>query len=344
MILRENLDRIIKGKTVLVTGASGTVGSEIVRQLSRWFPKQIVCLGRQREKLDHLIVTQRTFDNAVDLVVEVCDVCDQRRINEVFVKYVPDIVFHMAAEKDIRSTNADPAYAVMVNVKGTLNVIESACKIGSEKLVFSSSIKAGQPTSVMGATKRIGEMIVGSAAVNLGKSYYTVRLSNVLESVGGVHALFCRQIENGGPLTITHPEAERVFVGSKETARLLLETLGYGTPGSILAFAVGDKTRMIDLAKRLIRDYGLTEKDDIEIAYIGLRDGERLVEETITAGKQWKTTPHGEILISNQQGNPHSMPSFQIMVDELLEIANSQETNELLHKISIIVPDYAGCD
>ncbi|HCU80967.1 MAG: hypothetical protein CL789_04500 [Chloroflexi bacterium] len=340
MIVKEDLTRIIKGKTVLVTGASGTVGSEIVSQLSRWFPKQIVCVGRHKDKLHEVIVARSKVHKDVDIILETCDVCDHSRINEVFVTYMPDIVFHMAAEKDIRSTDADPANAVMVNVKGTLNVIAGACEIGSEKLVFSSSIKASQPTSVMGATKRIGEMIVKSAAVNAEKSYYTVRLSNVLESIGGVYALFCRQIENGGPITITHPDAERVFVDAKVTARLLLETLAYGTPGSILALAAGDKIRVIDLAKRLINSYGLIPEDDIAISYVGLRDGERLVEETIAPGKKWKTTSHGEILMSNQPGDAQNVPGFDIIVDELLKIADSQETDKLLHKIRIIVPEY----
>ena len=337
--MKKKLSLILEGKTILITGGGGTVGTEIALQATKWKPNRIVCLGRSKSNLDDVMVNVKKVSSDTDVEIDLCDVCDRIRINEVFSKHRPDVVFHMAAEKDIRLTNADPIRAVMVNVQGTRNVVDAASQFGVKMLVFTSSIKADHPSSVMGATKRLGEMIVGAAANNLSKTYYTVRLSNVLESSGGVHALFCKQIESGGPVTITHPDATRVFVTAKETAELLLETLKVATPSSVLALMSGNKTNILDLAKRLISSYGLRVEDDIDIKYVGLRNGERLAEETVVDGPEWMFTSNKKILVCSKDKPSDQFVGLDSSMDELISIAKDSDLSSLLKKVSVIVPD-----
>ena len=336
---KKGLGLILEGKTVLITGGGGTVGAEIALQVTKWKPNRIVCLGRRKRNLNDVIVNTQKVDSDIDVEIELCDICDRARIEEVFSKHRPDMIFHMAAEKDLRLTNTDPVRAVMVNVQGTRNVVDAASYFGVKRLVFASSIKADHPSSVMGATKRLGELIVGAAANRLGNTYYTVRLSNVLESSGGVHDLFCKQIESGGPVTVTHPDAVRVFVTAKETAELLLETLKLATPSSVLALMSGNKTNILDLAKHLISAYGLKVEDDIDINYVGLRAGERLVEENIVDGKEWILTPNEKILVNAAAKNSDLFVGLDKSINELISFAKDNDLNSLLRKISVIVPD-----
>ena len=333
-----NLDEFtttLNEQTVLVTGAGGTVGSEIVRKLMNLHPKQIVCVGRNREKICSIFETSNS-----KVIVETFDICDKEQVSRVFYKYNPNIVFHLAAEKDIRLTNADPFKCVFVNVMGTLNILQSTKDIGSDSLIFTSSIKANDPTSIMGATKRIGELLVRSAAMQSGKLYYTVRLSNVMESDGGVYSLFCSQIENGGPITITDPDAVRVFVSAKETAELLLDSLQCASDGCILGLAGGDKTKIVDLANSLVDSYNLEEGNEIDITYVGLRNGEKLVEETIAVGDEWGSTAHNKILISVEEFDKSILLNIEEKALELLEIAKSKDRDQLMEAISIMVPGY----
>ena len=339
--MQKELSLILEGKTVLITGGGGTIGTEIALQVTKWKPNRIVCLGRSKSNLDDVMINVKKASSDTDVEIDMCDVCDRLRINEVFSKHRPDVVFHMAAEKDIRLTNADPIRAVMVNVQGTRNVVDAASQFGVKMLVFTSSIKADHPSSVMGATKRLGEMIVGAAADNLSGIYYTVRLSNVLESSGGVHTLFCKQIESGGPVTVTHPDAVRVFVTAKETAELLLETLKVAAPGSVLSLMSGNKTNILDLAKNLISSYGLIVEDDIDIDYVGLRNGERLVEETIFDGQEWVLTSHKKILVRRIDKQSDQFIGLDNSIDELISVAKENNLTSLLRKISVIVPDCA---
>lgn len=337
--MKEDLGLILEGKTVLITGGGGTVGTEIAHQVIKWKPDHIICLGRSKKKLVDVVVNTQKINPNVHVDIDLCDITDRGRIDEVFSKYRPDVVFHMAAEKDIRLTNDDPIRAVMVNVQGTRNVVSAASNSGVSRLAFASSIKADHPSSVMGATKRLGEMIVGAAGDNLSRTYYTVRLSNVLESSGGVHTLFCKQIESGGPVTVTHPDAVRVFVTAKETAELLLETLKVATPGSVLSLMSGNKTNVLDLAKNLISSYGLIVEDDIDIDYVGLRDGERLVEETIFDGQEWVLTSHKKILVRRIDKQSNQFVGLDNSINELISVAKENDLTSLLSKISMIVPD-----
>ena len=335
----EGLQQLVMGKTVLVTGAGGTVGGEVVRQLIKLCPGQIICLGRNKDKLSNLFVTSKTKCET-EVVWETCDICDRDQVNVIFYKYDPDIVFHLAAEKDIKLTNADPFNCVMVNVIGTFNIVQSAKETNADNLLFTSSIKANYPTSIMGATKRIGEFLVKSAAIEIEKSYYTVRLSNVMESEGGVYSLFCNQIANGGPITITHPDAVRVFVSAKETACLLLYSLMCAHPGSVLGLTAGNRMKIVDLAIRLIGEYEVEEGREIEISYVGLRNGEKLVEEDVGLGAEWLSTTHDKILVSNQIFDLSVLNNVEDSVTDLMDIVRKKDLDGLQSVVRTIVPGY----
>lgn len=332
------LARILREKTVLVTGGGGTIGSEIARQVAGRKPARIVCLGRREGKL--IAVRDELLQAApdVDVITEVCNVCERDRLDAVFSAHRPNIVFHTAAKKDVHDAEAYPAEAVMVNVQGTVNVVDMALANNSDMMVFTSSTKAFHPVSVMGATKRLGEMIVSLAAARTGKFFFTVRFSNVLESNGGVYGLFRRQIESGGPVTVTHPDAERTFVTASEIARLLLEALLLGQKGKILLLVAGEKTKIESLARSLISSYGLQAGREIDIAYIGLRRGERLVEETAVDGTDWLSTTHDDILVSSFEGASPPGVWFDNSMRELLLLANSGEASAVLKPLRKLVP------
>ena len=339
-MISEQLSRILGGKVVLITGAGGTLGSEICRQASELTPARIVCLGRRAENLTAVRDELRRWAPDVDVATEVCDVRERGRLAAIFAVHCPGIVFHAAAKKEIRDAETNPADAVMVNAQGTINVVELALESNSEMLLFTSSTKAFQPVSVMGATKRLGEMIVSSAASLSGRVFFSVRLSNVLESSGGVHALFRRQIDSGGPVTVTHPDAERTFVSAAETARLLLETLTFCPKGSVLALAAGEKKQIAELAQSLIRSYGLQAGRDIDVEYTGLRRGERLVEEITMDGSEWLATAHDKILISGIDRAPVPSTGFDNSMRKLILAATSGDSSALLEQMQKIVPDY----
>ncbi len=337
-MITEALERILSGKTVLITGGGGTIGSEICRQVAERKPARIVCLGRREEKLIAARDELRARAPDVDVATEVCDVRERGRLASVFFMHRPTIVFHAAAKKDIRDAEAHPAEAVMVNVQGTVNVVDLALANDSEKLLFTSSTKAFQPVSVMGATKRLGEMIVAAAAERAEKAFFTVRLSNIRESSGGVHALFRRQIEGGGPVTVTHPHAERTFVSAAEAARLLLEALSLDAQGSVLALAAGEKTNIAKLAQRLISAHGQRAGGEVEIEYSGLRRGERLVEHVTIDGTQWLPTPHEQILVSGLDGPSAPVAGLEHSIRELVLLAQGGNAAALLEGLGEMVP------
>ena len=336
----EKLSRILRGKTVLITGGGGIIGSEIARQVADQKLARIVCLGQREEKLitvrDEL--GQRAPD--VEVVTEVCDVTERSQLASVFSTHRPAIVFHVAAKKDIRDAEARPADAVMVNVQGTVNVVDIALANDCDRLLFTSSTKAFQPASVMGATKRLGETIVSAAGSRFSKAFFTVRLTNVLESSGGVHALFLRQIESGGPVTVTHPDAERTFVTAAEAVRLLLEALILDQKGSILMLAAGEKTNIAGLARGLISAYGRGQRagTEIEIKYVGLRRGERLVEETTLDGREWLSTPHENILVAGPDGASAPDAGLEHSIRELVLLAQGGEAAAVLERLRKMVP------
>ena len=288
----------ISGKTVLVTGGGGSIGSELCRQMCAVAPKRIVIFDMY-ENDAYLLKTEimREYDD-VECIVEIGNVCDIDRLGEVFKKYRPAAVFHAAAHKHVPLMEMCPREAIQNNVFGTLNAVTLADKFGVDRFIFISTDKAVNPTSVMGATKRMGEMIVQHFAQNSKTVFAAVRFGNVLGSNGSVIPLFKKQIATGGPVTVTHPDIERFFMTIPEASRLVIQAGGMASGGEIFILDMGEPVKIVDLAKSLITLSGLRVGEDIKIEFVGLRPGEKMYEELLMSEENTLPTKMKSIMIS----------------------------------------------
>lgn len=337
-----NLDEIagyLEGRVVLVTGAGGSIGSELVRQIARFQPQLVILLGRGENSL--FLLEKELEDSWPELnrKLVVCDVRWREQLEYVFRLYQPQVVFHAAAHKHVPLMEAWPAEAVLNNVGGTKNVVELALQYGVERLVNISTDKAVNPTSIMGATKRVAEMMVSWAAqrANEQQHFVSVRFGNVLGSRGSVVPVFLEQIRRGGPVTVTHPEMRRYFMTIPEAAQLVLQAGGMGGQGLVYVLDMGEPVRILDLAKDLIRLAGFEPYRDIDIVFTGMRPGEKLFEELLTAEEGIKASEHEKIFVAQ---NEHSPEDFEVFLDQLLRFAqqnDSLKTKEVLHRL---VPSY----
>lgn len=288
---------LIAGKRVLVTGAAGSIGSELVRQLSEMEPASLVLVDIAESGIYdvQMELVGRGRGNALRALV--ADVRDEARMQAVMAQEKPQVVFHAAAYKHVPLMEAQPAEAIRTNVGGTRIMARLACAHGAERFVLISTDKAVNPTSVMGASKRAAEMVVGAIAQGCATVFVTTRFGNVLGSSGSVIPLFRRQIEAGGPLTVTHPEVTRFFMTIPEACRLVLEAAAMGQGGEIYVFDMGQPVRIADLADKMIRLSGKEPGVDIGIVYTGLRPGEKLYEELLATTENTLPTHHPRILI-----------------------------------------------
>ena len=269
----------IAGETVLVTGGGGSIGSELCRQLCTVAPARIVIFDIYENDAYMLRNELLSEYDDIDIIIEIGNVCDKERVNEVFAKYRPGAVFHAAAHKHVPLMEHCPREAVHNNVFGTLNAVRAADAYGAARFIFISTDKAVNPTSVMGATKRMGEMIVQYYARTSKTIFTAVRFGNVLGSNGSVIPVFQRQIAAGGPVTVTHPDIERFFMTIPEASRLVIQAGGMAHGGEIFILDMGEPVKIVDLAKGLIQLQGLTPDVDIKIEFTGLREGEKMYEE-----------------------------------------------------------------
>ena len=303
----------IAGETVLVTGGGGSIGSELCRQLAKVAPARIVIFDIYEN--DAYMLRQeliREYDD-IDVVIEIGSVCDKPRVNDLFEKYRPSAVFHAAAHKHVPLMEVCPREAVQNNVFGTLNVVRAADAFGAERFIFISTDKAVNPTSVMGATKRMGEMVMQYYARASKTVFSAVRFGNVLGSNGSVIPLFKKQIAAGGPLTVTHPDIERFFMTIPEATRLVIQAGGMAHGGEIFILDMGEPVKIVDLAKNLIRLSGA----DVEIKFTGLRDGEKMYEELLMDEESTLATDNKSIMIS--AGQEISYEEVAAKLDELEE-------------------------
>lgn len=291
----------LENRSVLVTGAGGSIGSELCRQIMRYQPRKIVLLGKGENSIFAIHQELRNRPEPVEIVPVIADVRDQVRMAAVFKKHLPEVVFHAAAHKHVPLMEMNTSEAINNNVNGTKVVASLSDQFSVKTFVLVSSDKAVNPTSVMGATKRIAELVVQSLAARSATKYVAVRFGNVLASRGSVIPLWRQQIDRGGPITVTHPDATRYFMLIPEAVQLILQAGALGSGGEIFVLDMGKPVRIIDLAHDLIRFSGLRPGEDIQIEYIGLRPGEKLHEELLTAAEGLTKTVYDKIFVGQPQ-------------------------------------------
>lgn len=327
----------IAGETVLVTGGGGSIGSELCRQLCTVAPARIVIFDIYENDAYMLRNELLSEYDDIDIIIEIGNVCDKERVNEVFAKYRPGAVFHAAAHKHVPLMEHCPREAVHNNVFGTLNAVRAADAYGAARFIFISTDKAVNPTSVMGATKRMGEMIVQYYARTSKTIFTAVRFGNVLGSNGSVIPVFQRQIAAGGPVTVTHPDIERFFMTIPEASRLVIQAGGMAHGGEIFILDMGEPVKIVDLAKGLIQLQGLTPDVDIKIEFTGLREGEKMYEELLMDEESTLPTDNQSIMIST--GQEISYDQVASKLDEL-ENALSATDGEAIRMLEQAVLTY----
>lgn len=343
-VIQMNNKRIgeeISGKVILVTGAAGSIGSEIVRQLIAYFPSKLVLVDQAESALYDLeYELAGKVPTNVQLIVNVADVSDTRRVSKIFNNHQPDIIFHAAAYKHVPLMENNPYEAIKTNVIGTRILAELASELGVEKFVMVSTDKAVNPTNVMGATKRLAEMYTQSMNQLEGvkTKFIATRFGNVLGSNGSVIPLFKKQIERGGPVTVTHPEITRYFMTIPEACELVLEAATMGQGGEVFVFDMGESVKIIDLAKKMITLSGLRVDKDIEIRYTGLRPGEKLYEELLNNDENTLPTHHPKILIA--EVNTPLYAYMEVATNDLNQLLSAGDNNAIVSKIKEIIPEY----
>jgi FlaA1/EpsC-like NDP-sugar epimerase len=295
----EEISDYTKDKVILITGGGGSIGSELCRQLAKFQPRKLLILDiYENNAYDLQNELKNTYKDELDFEIIIASVRDKVRLREVFDKYKPDVVFHAAAHKHVPLMESNAVEAIKNNVFGTLNVAQCADESGVKKFVLISTDKAVNPTNVMGATKRVAEMIIQSLDKQSKTEFVAVRFGNVLGSNGSVIPLFKKQIAMGGPVTVTHPEITRYFMTIPEAAQLVIQAGAMASGGEIFVLDMGESVKIDDLARDLIRLSGYIPGVDIEIEYTGLRPGEKLYEELLLAEEGIKTTKYEHIFVA----------------------------------------------
>ena len=333
----ERVGLALEGRRVLVTGAGGSIGRELCRQIARRDPVSLILLGHGENSIFEILLELSEDFPGLPLFPIIADVRDQTRLAEVFAAQQPQVVFHAAAHKHVPLMEANPVEAVTNNVIGTRNLVERAAQAGVERFVMISTDKAVRPSSVYGATKRLAEMLVLDGARRSGLPFTVVRFGNVLGSRGSIIPLFKAQIARGGPLTITHPEMRRFFMTIPEAVYLVLQASWMGTGGETFVLNMGEPVRILDLAEDLIRLSGLEPHRDIEIVYTGTRPGEKLEEELWDAGTPLEKTPHPDIFRLAEPGIATGR-SLAAVVETLQAACRASDTASLLKALSESIP------
>lgn len=335
---REGINDYIKGNTILVTGGGGSIGSELCRQIAKFLPKEIIILDiYENNAYDIQNKLIREFKD-INIVTLIGSVRDKVRIEQIFKTYKPQIVFHAAAHKHVPLMEYSPSEAIKNNVGGTYNIAQYACKYDVKKFVLISTDKAVNPTNIMGATKRICEMIIQSINSKSKTEFVAVRFGNVLGSNGSVVPLFKKQIEDGGPVTLTHKDITRYFMTIPEAAQLVLQAGAYARGGEIFVLDMGEPVKIYDLAYNLIKLSGFEPNVDIDIEITGLRPGEKLYEELLMSEEGLTETKHKKIFIGKP--NDFDFEYISNKISELIELSIYGSVEEIKNKLKEIVPTY----
>jgi FlaA1/EpsC-like NDP-sugar epimerase len=328
----------LQGKRVLVTGAGGSIGSEICRQVIGFSPESLVLFDNAETPLFNIENELKALTQFVRLIPSLSDVRDPQKVDSVFKTYRPEVVFHAAAYKHVPMLESHPAEAVRTNVLGTRNLADAAHASGVERFVMVSTDKAVNPANIMGASKRAAEIYVQFLARNSATVFSTVRFGNVLGSNGSVIPIFKEQIAKGGPVTVTHPEIVRFFMTIPEAAQLVLQAGSMGKGGEIFLLDMGEPIRILDLAEELIRLSGLRPYDDIDITFTGLRPGEKLFEELLLAGEDSTSTAHEKIFVA--KARPINSAALVRWLEDISLSLHDMDSSAFAAMLKRIVPEY----
>jgi len=335
----EKIGGYLKNKAILVTGAGGSIGSELCRQIARFFPKNLILLDRTENNLYQIDMELRWEFPYLQYTPILGNVMNRETLRKIFLRYRPDVVFHAAAYKHVPMMELNPWETVFTNIKGTYSLLEVAKEFEVDRFVLVSTDKAVRPSNVMGASKRVAELLAQCYNNTLNPTrFMSVRFGNVIGSSGSVIPLFKQQIEKGGPVTVTHPEVTRYFMTIPEAAQLILQAGAMGEGGEIFILDMGSPVKIFDLALDLIRLSGFEPDEDIEIKFVGLRPGEKLYEELITEGEGISPTSHEKITVLRKA--PCDLSWLKTKIDELTVLAEKQDAMGIKKKLNEIVPEY----
>ena len=340
-----SISKQLEDKTILITGAAGSIGSEIVRQVLRFKPKKIIVLDQAETPLHHLSLEIQDINPELKVSNIIGDIRNKEAMNRVFKIFQPNVVFHAAAYKHVPLMEENPSQAILTNVEGTKNLADLSCDYKVEKFVMISTDKAVNPSSIMGASKRIAEKYVQSLQFKhlsdnrkFHTKFITTRFGNVLGSNGSVVPLFAKQIAEGGPITVTHPDIIRYFMTIPEACQLVLEAAAMGNGGEIYIFDMGNPIKIIDLANKMIKLAGFIPEKDIQIRFTGLRPGEKLYEELLNHTSRTLNTHHPKIMIEQVVEEEHEL--MHVEIEELIGMSHFFDNDDIVTKMKKIIPEF----
>jgi len=332
------IEKFLKERVILVTGAGGSIGSEMCRQVCAFGPKLLLLVEQAENPLFFIEGELRRTFPQVQMKAVICDITDKVRVDQIFSEYRPEIVIHAAAHKHVPLMEINPGEAIKNNVVGTRTVANAADVYGSSSFVMISTDKAVNPTSIMGSTKRVAEMYIQDLNNTSQTRFVTVRFGNVLGSNGSVVPIFKQQIAAGGPVTVTHPEMRRYFMTIPEASQLVLQAAAMGEGGEIFVLDMGEPVKIVDLARELITLSGFRPGEDIEIEFAGLRPGEKLFEELSIEGENMLQTRHPKIAV--WKNIPKERQTLRDGIEHLVATAPTQNHQQIIEAIRLLVPEF----
>jgi FlaA1/EpsC-like NDP-sugar epimerase len=335
----DQINKQVNNKTVLVTGAAGSIGSEMVRQVARFSPKCIILFDQAESPLYDIELSLKEELNFYNAEIVIGDVRDKERTQRMFDVYKPDLVYHAAAYKHVPMMENNPSEAIKTNVLGTKNIADLSLEFGVERFVMVSTDKAVNPTNVMGASKRIAEIYTQSLnRPGIKTHFITTRFGNVLGSNGSVIPRFKAQIDKGGPVTVTHPEITRYFMTIPEACQLVMQAGAIGSGGKIFIFDMGRSVKIADLAYKMIKLSGLKLGTDIQVQFSGLRPGEKLYEELLNVKENTIPTKHPRIMVAKVR--EYELVEVQLLIDQFYNILESNDNFKIVAHMKTIVPEF----